>query len=118
MKPPTVEEVRQYADKLGYAGFDAERFWDHFDMVGWVWGKGKAAKPIKNWQAAVRQWRRNDLRAYANNPTPIPTQRQRALVGQGCSCEMFIMRSSAADPAMDLCVCGFFRHAHWKEKGR
>lgn len=54
--PPTVEDVRSYMRELGRDETQAEQLVDHYTANGWVQGKGK---PIKNWQAAVRNWFRN-----------------------------------------------------------
>jgi hypothetical protein len=56
-KPPTVEEVREYMAEKGYRD-EAEGFVDFYSANGWVQGRGK---PIKDWQAAVRNWQRNDF---------------------------------------------------------
>lgn len=58
MIKPTVAELAAYGLEIGYRGFDPDRFFDHYEMVGWVTGKARA--PMKNWKAAVRQWRRNE----------------------------------------------------------
>lgn len=55
--PPSVAEVRQYMADQGYRD-DAEAFVDHYTANGWVQGRGK---PIRDWQAAVRNWQRNDF---------------------------------------------------------
>ena len=55
-KRPTVEEVATYCDEMGYK-FDPEKFVDFYTANGWVQGKNK---PIKDWQAAVRNWHRNN----------------------------------------------------------
>jgi len=52
---PTVEEIKAYAVEV-FPQLDVGRFYDHYEMVGWVVGKNK---PMKNWQAAVRLWKRN-----------------------------------------------------------
>lgn len=49
--PPTAEEVRQYCEEHGYM-VDAERFVDFYGQKGWMVGKS----PMKDWQAAVRNW--------------------------------------------------------------
>lgn len=54
--PPTAEEVRAYSNEIGKP-IDAEAFIDHFTSNGWKVG-GKT--PMKDWKAAVRQWRRRD----------------------------------------------------------
>lgn len=58
--PPTLDEVKVYVEKKGYGFFDAERFVDFYTSKGWMVGKNK----MKDWQAAVRNWRKGDK---ANN---------------------------------------------------
>lgn len=57
-KPPTVEEVRGYAEANGLHRLaqEAEAFVDHYAANGWKVG-GKA--PMKDWKAAGRNWNRN-----------------------------------------------------------
>lgn len=50
---PSVEEINAYCSERKN-GIDGQDFFDHYETVGWVYGKDK--KPIKNWQAAVRTW--------------------------------------------------------------
>ena len=54
--PPTLEEVKAYCEERKN-GIDAQYFIDYYTANGWTQGKGK---PIKNWQAAVRTWERNN----------------------------------------------------------
>jgi hypothetical protein len=49
---PSIQEVQEYA-KAESLNVDATRFVDYFDSVGWTIGKGK---PMKDWQAAARNW--------------------------------------------------------------
>ncbi len=51
---PTVAEVHDYAQTLGYVGFDAQHFWDFYESKGWVVGKA----PMKDWRRAVANWQR------------------------------------------------------------
>jgi hypothetical protein len=53
---PTVAELAAYAKEIGYQGFNAQAFLDHYEMVGWV--VGKARTPMVSWRAAVRTWQR------------------------------------------------------------
>lgn len=55
--PPSIDDVREYMLRLGYRD-DAESFIDFYSANGWVQGRGK---PIRDWQAAVRNWQRNDF---------------------------------------------------------
>lgn len=50
--PPTVEEVRDYCTERKN-NIDPAYFVDFYTANGWVQGKGK---PIRDWQAAVRNW--------------------------------------------------------------
>lgn len=54
-KKPTVEEIAEYC-KIRNNGIDAQHFYDHYESVGWVVGKS----PMKDWQATIRTWERNN----------------------------------------------------------
>jgi hypothetical protein len=54
---PTLAEVTQYCVEKSLA-MDAGKFIDHYETVGWVYGKGRS--PIKDWKAAVRNWARRE----------------------------------------------------------
>ncbi len=51
---PTVQEVKEYAASINET-IDANKFWDYHESKGWLVGK----TPMKDWQAAVRTWIRN-----------------------------------------------------------
>lgn len=53
-KPPTPQEVQQYAVEHGYS-INADRFVDFYESKGWMIGKSK----MKDWKAAVRNWSRS-----------------------------------------------------------
>jgi hypothetical protein len=59
-KPPTVEEVKRYCQERGNS-VNAERFHNHYKMVGWKVGRN----PMKDWQAAVCKWEADD-KEYTN----------------------------------------------------
>lgn len=65
---PTLDELRAYAREIGFHGFDAVRFVDHYEMVGWV--VGRARTPMASWRAAVRTWARNQAE-WAGQPAPM-----------------------------------------------
>ena len=52
---PTVEEVRAYIAERGSA-IDAQTFVDFYESKGWRVGN----QPMKDWQAAVRNWERRE----------------------------------------------------------
>lgn len=56
--PPTAEQVKEYADKMGYTSkeIDPEYFVDYYVQKGWTVGKGNK---MRDWEAAVRNWVRN-----------------------------------------------------------
>ena len=60
--PPTAEEVRAYAQDKGLQ-MDAEAFVDFYASKGWKVGNA----PMKDWQAAVRNWAKRD-RASPSQP--------------------------------------------------
>ena len=60
--PPTVGEVEAYINAKGYR-VDAHKFVDYYSSNGWRVGKN----PMKNWQAAVRNWERNEYSRSAKN---------------------------------------------------
>lgn len=76
---PTVEEVEKYflstvgnAKTPGYWAADhcrneASKFVDHYTANGWVQARGK---PIKDWQAACRNWIRNALKGTFEKEAP------------------------------------------------
>ena len=60
--PPTLEDVKSYADEKGWAlsVFNPERFVDYYASKGWKVGKSQS--PMVDWKAAARGWvsREND----------------------------------------------------------
>jgi hypothetical protein len=59
-KPPTAEEVTTYCESadIDLDADEIEKLVDYYESKGWKVGKA----PMKNWQAAVRNWARNDFR--------------------------------------------------------
>lgn len=53
---PSLEQLALYASSISYSRFDAQRFFDFYESKGWVVGKS----PMKDWKAAVRNWRKRD----------------------------------------------------------
>ena len=58
LDPPTVEEVARYAESLGYAAFEAERFVAYYAANGWK----TSHHDMVSWQAAVCNWQKNECR--------------------------------------------------------
>lgn len=63
-KKPTVNDVENYIKEKGF-NVNAQQFFDHYEMIGWVYGKDR--KPIKDWKAAVRTWARNESKFGSNS---------------------------------------------------
>ena len=56
-RAPTLEEVKEYV-KSHLLKVDAEKFYDHYNSLGWVNINGV---PIRDWRATCRNWhRKND----------------------------------------------------------
>lgn len=53
--PPTVAEVRQYIDEMGYS-IDPFDFCDYYRSQKWRKANGQ---PVADWKACVRTWERN-----------------------------------------------------------
>jgi len=54
MRKPTVKQLREYADEIGFKEFNPQEFHDHYEANGWMVGRTM----MVNWKAAVRNWRR------------------------------------------------------------
>ena len=52
---PSVEEIKVYMHKIGLNDFESEKFYDWYESCGWKVGKN----PMKDWEAACRNWKRN-----------------------------------------------------------
>lgn len=52
---PTASEVSSYGKEIDY-NIDGEYFCDHYEARGWKLSSGM----MKDWKAAVRNWKRND----------------------------------------------------------
>jgi len=57
-KAPTSEEVKKYCEERKNS-IDPEQFINFYESKGWLIGKNK----MKNWQAAVRTWEKNNKKA-------------------------------------------------------
>ena len=58
---PTLSELKTYMTEIGMADV-SEKWFDYYESNGWLVGKNK----MKNWRAAVRTWKNNNL---SNNTT-------------------------------------------------
>lgn len=51
-KPPTIDEVKEFADSIGFHSLNAGLWWHHYDSKNWMIGKNKMVK----WKSAVWTW--------------------------------------------------------------
>lgn len=67
---PTLDELTAYKQKANLALVDCEAFFDFYESKGWVIGKN----PMKDWQAAMRNWDRTEReRGGKCKNTPVNT---------------------------------------------
>ena len=80
---PTVLQVRQYCQERGNA-VDAQRFCDFYESKGWKVGN----TPMKDWQACVRTWERDD--ANRSNKSPPCDNKQSKSASSGAGSNVFL----------------------------
>ncbi len=61
--PPLPEAVKRYAKHIDFPEINEEEFMDYYETRGWKIGR----VPMKNWQAAVRTWKRTRDRIKAES---------------------------------------------------
>jgi hypothetical protein len=66
--PPSVHQVQEYGHSLKPPFSDAVKFVNFYESKGWKVGKN----PMKNWQAAVRNWNsKNDEKTTSTGTRPL-----------------------------------------------
>lgn len=81
-RPTSAKEVSEYAKSINF-NLDGQKFMDHYESVGWVYGKSR--HPIKDWRAAVRIWKNREVK---KEPLRIQgTDRQPAWMALGYKSE-------------------------------
>ena len=68
---PTIEEVTTFFKSENQSELEARKFFNHFESNGWRVG-GKS--PMKNWNAAARNWMLNSQHFIAPQGFPKPQQ--------------------------------------------
>ena len=63
---PTLSELKNYMLEIGMADV-SEKWFDYYESNGWLVGKNK----MKNWKAAVRTWKNNNLSNNVSSPQII-----------------------------------------------
>lgn len=54
-EPPTVAQVGEYAQSIGFDSLKPSTFVDYYEARGWIYGSGNA--PMASWKAVVRSWK-------------------------------------------------------------
>jgi|SRR5215831_16860717 len=72
MKKPTASELREYANSIRF-DLDAQAFIDHYEANGWRVGR----VPMKDWRAAVRNWKRRAPEFRPRQRMPIQERNKR-----------------------------------------
>ena len=60
---PTLLELKTYMTEIGMNDV-SEKWFDYYESNGWLVGKNK----MKNWRAAVRTWKNNNLSNNVSSP--------------------------------------------------
>ena len=63
---PSIEEIKTYMIEIGMTDV-SEKWFDYYESNGWLVGKNK----MKNWKAAVRTWKNNNLSNNVTTPQVI-----------------------------------------------
>lgn len=63
---PSIVELKNYMLEIGMADI-SEKWFDYYESNGWLVGKNK----MKNWKAAVRTWKNNNLSNNVTTPQVI-----------------------------------------------
>ncbi len=63
---PSIVELKNYMLEIGMADV-SEKWFDYYESNGWLVGKNK----MKNWRAAVRTWKNNNLSNNVSTPQII-----------------------------------------------
>ncbi len=75
--PPSLEEVKQYHEKLAIDCYTAEEFFNYYESFGWC---SKEGRLIKNWRALMKRWIANRYRFMNGNQQ---NQQDNALLRKG-----------------------------------
>jgi hypothetical protein len=71
---PGIDEVISFFKSENFSELDAKKFFNHFESNGWKVG-GKT--PMKNWNAAARNWMLNSQRFSTSQNFSTPQQKQK-----------------------------------------
>jgi hypothetical protein len=71
-KKPTIQEIKEYADSIGFNSLDSDSFFWYNEARGW---KDKNGQPYQNWKGIVQVWFR--ARLQTDDPKQGKSFRQR-----------------------------------------
>ena len=91
--PPTLDEVKLQAAKIGLPDNEAEKFFHYYESNGWRVGRN----PMRSWSAALTNWKLN-AKKYDNHSMPNPRNAGVAkdAADQGAETVAFLARQKAA----------------------
>lgn len=69
-RPPTVEEITEYANARSLDPSQAQPFIDHYGSIGWVVGRAKT--PMKDWHRAYSGWLGRQKQFDRDRASPQP----------------------------------------------
>jgi hypothetical protein len=79
---PTVEQVGDYAESLGYPNFDAKRFIEYYAERNWLDSKGQ---PVRDWKAKLRNvWLKDLKKPQRGDPDWLPTESEVEAIYSEC----------------------------------
>lgn len=61
-KKPTIEQLKEYANSIGWPNFDAEYFYWKQEQLGWMVKIGNTYKPMASWKGAIQTWKKAAIR--------------------------------------------------------
>lgn len=99
---PSVQEIETYIKSKSYSSVNAQQFFDHYESNGWRVGRN----PMRDWQAAVRTWARNEyggIKNGGNEPNGrksifgLPNKKSGSIRYSGADTELRKVPSSAGE---------------------
>ena len=76
---PTQQEIYEYmaSQRFAAASQESQKMWDYYEANGWRVGKN----PMKNWQAAARNWMKNANKFRTNGYGKQPPTLEESIAG-------------------------------------
>lgn len=64
--PPSLEEIRLHAAKIGLTEIEADKFWNYYGSNGWKVGRN----PMISWHHAIMGWKLRWQACQQHSPSP------------------------------------------------